>query len=149
MKKLLWIMVLGLFLSENAHAKDGLGPVEFSTRNYNAFIAYLTGDYKSQDHSGMLKNTGGNPEGFAINQAGTVAQFFYCPRGSECTATGTIDAQNACTKNSKKQGGERCFVFAKRRVIVWDGTYIKIPKKITKDQINEIFAKNGWYSSSN
>ena len=149
MKKLLGIVFIILFLSVNSQAKDGFGPVKFSTHNYNAFISYLTGDYKSQDHSGLLKNTGGNPDGFAINQAGTVAFFYYCPRGSECMATGTIDAQNACTQKSKKQGGERCFVFAKRRVIVWDSTYIKIPKKITKDQINEIFEKNGWYSSSN
>ena len=145
MKKILVIFVLSLLLSLSAHAKDGFGPVKFSTQNYNAFIAYLTGDYKSQDHSGMLKNTGGNPDGFAINQAGTVAYFFYCPKGAECMATGTIDAQNACTKRSKKQGGERCFVFAKRRVIVWDSTYIKIPRKVTKDQVKEIFAKYGWY----
>ena len=45
-----------------------------------------------------------------------------------------IDAQNKCTKESKKRGDDRCFVFAKGRKIVWDSANVKIPRKMIIDQ---------------
>ena len=39
---------------------------------------------------------------------------------------------------------ERCFVFAKGRVIIWDSVNIKIPRKVTVGQVREIFKEQGW-----
>ena len=47
---------------------------------------------------------------------------------------------------NKKKGGERCFVFAKGRTIVWDKKYIKIKRKTTYEEIKKIFSENGWYN---
>jgi len=144
MRFLLFLFIAIFLITPKSFAKDGFGPLKFTEQNYRAFVQYLTGDYQSTSENGILKNTGGNPDGFAINQAGSVSYFYYCPRGVDCATGGKILAQNACTNISKKKGKGRCFVFAKGRVIVWDDLHIKIPKKITGALINEIFVKNNW-----
>ena len=126
-------------------AKDGFGEVKFTSQSYQNFLAYLRGD-GNPTASGVMM-TSGLPTGFAINQKGNNTYYYYCPKkyGDNCMPGGHIRAQNDCTKRSKKRGNGRCFVFAKGRVIVWDSANIKIPKRVTVEQIREIFKKNGWY----
>ena len=91
--------------------------------------------------------TSGKPLGFAINQKGNNSYYYYCPKkyGDNCMPGGHINAQNDCSNKSKKSGNGRCFVFAKGRVIVWDSANIRIPRKVTVEQVREIFKENGWY----
>jgi len=56
-----------------------------------------------------------------------------------------INAQNGCSKEAKRRGEDRCYVFAKKRVIVWNNANVKIPRKVTVEQVKEIFKENGWY----
>ena len=148
MKKFLAIVLLFFFININSHAKNGLGPIKFTSSSYQAFVEYLTGEYVPTQ-KGVLQGKGGIPLGFAINQKGNQTFFYYCPRkyGDNCMDGAWMDAQNKCTKRSKDRGNGRCFVFAKGRKIVWDSVNIKIPKKPTKEQLKEIFAKNGWYGA--
>ena len=85
------------------------------------------------------------PLEFAINEKGNVSWFFYCPKkyGDNCIPGAHIQAQNACTQEAKKRGEDRCFVFARKIVIVWDSANVKIPIKITVEQVKE----NGWYNN--
>jgi hypothetical protein len=149
MNNILRIALLSLILSVNAHAKDGFGPIKFTSSSYQSFIEYITGEYVP-NQTGVLQGKGGMPLGFAINQEGDTVSFYYCPRkfGDNCKGGAWMDAQNMCTKRSKKKGKGRCFVFAKGRKIVWDSVSIKIPKKPTNEQFKEIFAKNDWYGDT-
>ena len=149
MNNILRIVLLSLILSVNAHAKDGFGPIKFTSSSYQSFIEYITGEYVPFQ-KGALQGKGGMPLGFAINQEGDTTSFYYCPRkfGDNCMGGAWMDAQNKCTKRSKDKGKGRCFVFAKGRKIVWDSVNIKIPRKPTNEEFKEIFAKNGWYGDT-
>tara|TARA_B100001063_G_scaffold207186_1_gene202921 strand:- start:82 stop:522 length:441 start_codon:yes stop_codon:yes gene_type:complete len=145
MKKILGIVALVLLLSGNAYSKDGFGEVKFTSQSYQNFLAYLRGDGDPTATGVMM--TSGMPTGFAVNQKGNNSYYYYCPKkyGDNCMPGGHIKAQNDCTKFSKKRGDGRCFVFAKGRVIIWDDTNIKIPKRVTVEEIRKIFKENGWY----
>ena len=146
MNFLLKVIILILLFVPNANSKDGFGEVKFTSGSYKTFIQYLTGDFVP-NQAGVLQSKGGKPLGFAINQEGTYSHFYYCPKkyGDNCAPGAKIMAQNACTKESEKRGYGRCFVFAKGRVIVWDSANIRIPRKVTLEQVREIFKENGWY----
>ena len=140
MRFILKTILIFCFLISNSNSKDGYGDLKFTSSNFNHFIQYLKGD-------GDL-TSGGKPLGFAINQAGNQSWYYYCPKkyGDNCMTGAAMQAQNKCTIASKKKGGERCFVFAKGRTIVWDKKYIKIKRKTTYEEIKKIFSENGWYN---
>ena len=145
MKFFLKIIILILLFVPNANSKDGFGEVKFTSQSYQNFLAYLRGDGDPAATGVMM--TSGKPLGFAINQKGNNSYYYYCPKkyGDNCMPGAHITAQNDCSKKSKKSGNGRCFVFAKGRVIVWDSANIKIPRKVTVEQVREIFKENGWY----
>ena len=145
MNFLLKVIILILLFVPNANSKDGFGEVKFTSQSYQNFLAYLRGDGDPATTGVMM--TSGKPLGFAINQKGNNSYYYYCPKkyGDNCMPGAHITAQNDCSKKSKKSGNGRCFVFAKGRVIVWDSANIKIPRKITVEQVREIFKENGWY----
>ena len=145
MKFFLKIIILILLFVPNANSKDGFGEVKFTSQSYQNFLAYLRGDGDPAATGVMM--TSGKPLGFAINQKGNNSYYYYCPKkyGDNCIPGAHITAQNDCSKKSKKSGNGRCFVFAKGRVIVWDSANIKIPRKVTVEQVREIFKENGWY----
>jgi len=145
MKFFIKLILISIILFSNAIAKDGFGEVKFTSNSYQNFLAYLRGDGDPNAYGVMM--TSGKPLGFAINQEGNQSWYFYCPKkyGDNCMPGAHMQAQNKCTIASKKRGLGRCFVFAKGRVIVWDSANIKIPKRVTVEEIREIFKENGWY----
>ena len=145
MKFFIKLILISIILFSNAIAKDGFGEVKFTSNSYQNFLAYLRGDGDPNAYGVMM--TSGKPLGFAINQEGNQSLYFYCPKkyGDNCMPGAHMQAQNKCTIASKKRGLGRCFVFAKGRVIVWDSANIKIPKRVTVEEIREIFKENGWY----
>ena len=144
MKFIIKLILISIILFSNAIAKDGFGEVKFTSQSYQNFLAYLRGDGDPNAYGVMM--TSGKPLGFAINQKGNNTFYYYCPKkyGDNCMPGGHMRAQNDCTKRSKKRGDGRCFVFAKGRKIVWDSANIKIPKRVTVEQVREIFKENGW-----
>ena len=74
MNNILRIALLSLILSVNAHAKDGFGPIKFTSSSYQSFIKYITGEYVPTQ-KGVLQGKGGIPLGFAINQEGDTTHF--------------------------------------------------------------------------
>ena len=144
MKFIVYSFIFSLFLNSNAFTKDGFGELKFTQQSFQAFLEYLRGDGDPNAPGVMM--TSGMPLGFAINQKGNNTHYYYCPKkyGDNCMPRAEIDAQSKCTKRSKKSGDGRCFVFAKGRKIVWDSANLKIPKRVTPNQIREIFKENGW-----
>ena len=147
MKLLIKTILISVILFSNVVAKDGFGEVKFTSQSYQNFLAYLRGDGDPNAYGVMM--TSGKPLGFAINQKGNNTFYYYCPKkyGDNCMPGAHMQAQNKCTTASKKRGDGRCFVFAKGRVIVWDSANIKIPRKVTVEQVREIFEENGWYKN--
>ena len=145
LKFYIFLFVNFLILSSNSIAKDGSGELKFTSQSYENFLAYLRGDGDPKATGVMM--TSGLPLGFAINQKGNNTYYYYCPKkyGDNCMPGGHINAQNDCSKYSKKRNDGRCFVFARGRVIVWDNTNIRIKKKTTYEEIKKIFQENGWY----
>ena len=145
MKFLSYLFLIILLITPKSFAKDGFGEIKFTNNSYQNFLSYLRGDGNPAATGVMM--TSGKPMGFAINQKGNNTFYMYCPKkyGDNCYNDGHIKAQSKCTNISKKKSDGRCFVFAKGRVILWDSVNIKIPKKVTVEQIREIFKENGWY----
>ena len=138
------LLLISLFIP-SAYSKDGFGDVKFTYTSFQNFLSYLRGD--GDPNAGGVMQTSGMPLGFAINQKGNVSWYFYCPKkfGDNCMPGAHINAQNGCSKEAKRRGEDRCYVFAKKRVIVWDNANVKIPRKVTVEQVKEIFKENGWY----
>ena len=145
MKFLSYLFLIILLITPKSFAKDGFGEIKFTSNSYQNFLSYLRGDGNPAATGVMM--TSGKPMGFAINQKGNNTFYIYCPKkyGDNCMTGGHMKAQNDCTNRSKKRGDGRCFVFAKGRVILWDSVNIKIPRKVTVEQVREIFKENGWY----
>ena len=144
MKFLIKIIIITILFTSNSFSKNGFGEVKFTNGSFQNFLSYLRGD-GDPNASGVMM-TSGKPLGFAINQKGNNTFYFYCPKkyGDNCMPGGHMRAQTECSNLSKKRGDGRCFVFAKGRVIVWDSVNVRIPKKVTVEQVKEIFIENGW-----
>tara|TARA_Y100000748_G_C15223542_1_gene382195 strand:+ start:78 stop:518 length:441 start_codon:yes stop_codon:yes gene_type:complete len=144
MRFFIYSFIFSLFLNSNAFTKDGFGEIRFTQQSFQAFLDYLRGDGDPNAIGVMM--TSGTPLGFAINQKGNNTHYYYCPKkwAGNCMPGAEIDAQNKCSRRSKKKGDGRCFVFAKGRKIVWHSANVKIPKKVSPSQVREIFKENGW-----
>ena len=109
MKKLLGIVVLGLFLSLNAYAaNEGSGPIEFPEKFEKRFKAYLN----------YVKNEKMYSFVFAFHPNG--ANDFQAIKGKNKNKNLKVaekQAIKACNKKAKKKG---CMVFARNAQIVWN-----------------------------
>ena len=140
---LLTFFIISSF-SSYAHSSGGTGPLKFSERDFQIFLAYMRGDGKATGEVGHKKGT---PGLFAINKESTWSYYLYCPikYGGNCNfASGIGQAIQRCSKLSKEQGYGRCYLFANQRKIVWDGKNIRLPRKFDEAYIESVFKENGW-----
>ena len=92
--------------------------------------------------------TSGMPIGFAINQKGNNTYYIYCPKkfGDNCMPGGHMTAQSRCTINSKKRGNVEMTLFLQKVELYFGIVLIlKLARKVTAEQVREIFKENGWY----
>ena len=139
------IFVLTNF-SNIAHPFSGSGPLKFFKIDFENFLAYMRGDGSKYGEVGKKKGT---PAMFAINKEGQWSYYMYCPikyNGNCREDIGPVI--QGCSKQSKKQGYGRCFLFANKRKIVWDGKNIRLPRKYDQAYIERVFKENGWYGKS-
>ena len=138
MKKLLGIIVLGLFLSGNAYAfTKGTGEVKMTDRALNHFIDYVQGKSNFKKKVGNVKP---KPDMFVLSSNGNWTSAWFCPYSQGC-----IDSLSTKTiKECERETGTTCGVFAARRTIYWDnGINTKKKKARFKSQMSgsEIRAK--------
>ena len=134
MKKLLGIVVLSLFLSANVQASlNGQGELKLSDYVVNALIHYLNPDASHNKSEGHASK--GNPMYFAVSISGNEQGYTYCPRGQSCRRNPSRVAQY-CSKIA----GEKCYIFASGRKIVWNGINYKFKhiKPNTDNEVGEI-----------
>ena len=149
MKKLLGIVVLGLslVLCSSVLAKDGTGKIKFTESTLNNFLSYLGGEGVT-NKGNWFKS--GEPMVFAVSPSGRNSYYFYCPKQyivqyGGCMPVGTVigKAQSECKKRSG--GSERCFIFAKKRKIVWDSIDYRFPKKLSTEFVINKLKELGFY----
>ena len=119
------IFIFTIF-SNIAHSSSGTGPLKFSSTDFEMFLAYMRGDGNSKGEVGYKKGT---PGIFAINKKSTWSYYLYCPKryNENCNfGPGIGKAVQRCSKESKKRGYGRCYLFANQRKIVWDGKNFRI-----------------------
>ena len=140
--KILFVIFVITNFSNIAHSSGGTGPLKFSERDFQIFLAYMRGDGKATGEVGHKKGT---PGLFAINKESTWSRYTYCPikYGGNCRMDHGQVIQK-CSKQSKEKGYGRCYLFAKYGKIVWDGKNIRLPRKFDPAYIESVFKENGW-----
>jgi len=150
MKKLLGIVVLGLLLSGNAYAKKGSGELKLSKTIMTEFLVYLYGASNPKYSDGANKKN--HPMLMTISKDGKSSHYYYCPY-AYCEDGNYV--YQSIKKCEKRSNGSPCFLFAKKRKIVWNnGIDIKskkrsIKKKLLKEpyEIAKIIQDLGFYDN--
>ena len=114
MKKLVWVIVLGLLLSGNVYAEVGTGTMNISDKVIKNFQNYLQSKKKT-------------PIKFLITEDGQDSIGWMCPY-AECAPTGSADEEKKC----RSQTGKTCYTLALRRSIKWKNEFTKIAKTSEK-----------------
>ena len=129
MKKLLGIVVLSLLLGGNAYAKKGSGELKLSKNIMTEFLMYLYGASNPKYSDGANKKN--HPMLMTISKDGKTSHYYYCPYIQGCADGNYVfKSIKLCEKRSN---GSPCFLFAKKRKIVWDnGKDIKSKKRSIK-----------------
>jgi len=145
--KILAFFLMIIFLSTNiSHAKWGKGELKLTAETMEVLMMYMYGAGNS-NYSGAAKRTH-NPELMAVSADGTSYQYLYCPveYHDGCVPPNTGRVIKTCEKYSN---GSPCFIFAKKRRIVWknSGPKVKIKKKDLKSpyKVAKIIQDAGFY----
>ena len=131
MIKVLCIVVSSLFFFSNAFSDlNGYGEVKLNLYNVNEFERYLS-DSTHDKRAGHQRS--GTGLVFAISLDGSDSGYYYCFKGNDCNPNeNLIGTIKHCEKKAKKNSGKKkvCRIFAKKRIITWDGLNKKVPKDV-------------------
>ena len=109
MKKLLGIVVLGLFLCNNSFAATkGKGEVKLSDRTVSHFFDYLSGR--------IVQGKRWTPLVFILSSNGNWSFYYYCPYTS-CSGRGEAKKK---IKECERETNTQCGVFSRKRTVIWD-----------------------------
>ena len=146
MKYIVLFISFILLQTNTSHAKWGKGELKLTQEAMEVVMMYMYGAGNS-NYSGAGKRTH-NPEVMAVSADGTSYQYLYCPveYHDGCVAPNTGQVIKACEKYSN---GSPCFIFAKKRRIVWKngGPKVKIKRKDLKSpyKVAKIIQDAGFY----
>ena len=130
--RILILIATFVFLTQPSYAKWGKGELKLSKETMETAIMYMYGaGNKKYSFSGKRKN---DPMMMAVSEDGYSYMYYYCPvqYQNNCMETGV--ARSAIKECEKYSNGTPCFIFAKKRRIVWKngGPKVKIKKKDLK-----------------
>ena len=132
MKKIFFgTIILSLFFINNSFSKTGKGELKLNKDTMEVVLMYMYGA-GNKKYSGNAKRTH-NPTVLAISEDGTSYMYSYCPveYHDGCLPPNSYRIMKMCEKYSN---GSPCFIFAKKRRIVWKngGPKLRIKKKDLK-----------------
>jgi len=132
------IIFITLINITKSHAKKGSGEVILSNESLTGLINYLN----SSKGSGTY---------FILHESGKEFQWSYCPRqySGQCVQELNRKLLTSCKERAEKQNlFGNCYIFAKKRKIVWKNSsnkkFIKIPKKISDEDLKALLLKNNF-----
>ncbi len=131
MKFLITIILFILFLNNSSYAKTGKGELKLTKDAMEVVLMYMYGA-GNKKYSGSAKRTH-NPTLMTVSADGTSYMYSYCPieYHDGCVPPNTGRIIKMCEKYSN---GSPCYVFARKRSIVWKngGSKVRIKKKDLK-----------------
>jgi len=143
-KVIFFIIIFFITLNLNksfAKSSNGSGEVILAQNSLQAFYEYNT--YKK-----------GTPSFFILHPTGKYFNWTYCLKQhtGNCVTNEYPKQIRACTKWAKENDETgKCFIFAKKRRIVWNNlsnqNYIKVPSKISKEDLIELLLKNNFLTA--
>ena len=132
MKFFIYFILIISFFTNPSQAKWGKGELKLSKETMETVIMYMYGA-GNKKYSGAAKRKN-DPMMMAISEDGESYYYFYCPvqYNNNCVETGI--AHDTIIHCQKYSNGSPCFIFAKKRRIVWKngGPKVKIKKKDLK-----------------
>ncbi len=101
--KRVFLCIVFLFLAAGCQtATTGQGPIAF------------TGSVAANFHHYMNQ---GHPDRFAVSENGRASYYYYCPKNFfACRDSTDTEAIHGCEQRS---AGVKCFIFARKRNVVW------------------------------
>ena len=149
MKKLLGIIVLGLFICNTASFAftKGTGEVKMTDKAVSHFIKYIKGESNFKNTSGFEKKP--KPSMFILSSDGDWTMAWFCPYSS-CQDSRSADTIKDC----ERETGTSCGVFAARRTIYWDNgintkkNKARLKSKMTNSEIRAKLTEFGFLGGS-
>ena len=141
------LIIAFIFFSQPSYAKWGKGSLKLNKETMETAIMYMYGA-GNKKYSGAAKRKN-DPMMMAISEDGTSYYYYYCPVQwqNQCNETGI--ARSTIVACEKYSNGSPCFVFAKKRRIVWKngGPKTKIKKKDLKSpyKVAKMIQDAGFY----
>ena len=117
-----------IFFSNASFAKWGKGPLKLSKETMETAIMYMYGA-GSKKYSGAAKRKN-NPMLMAVSEDGTSYMYYYCPVEYVNGCVDTSISRKSIKECEKYSNGSPCFVFAKKRRIVWKNGGDKLTIKL-------------------
>jgi len=110
MKKIfLYFILLITLIITPSYSEVGSGELKLSDHTIDSFMNYISGKTSKKSKSSFNK-----PMVFWVTEDGKDSSWWYCSLGS--CAAGSPGAER---KQCKKRTGQDCYIFARRRVIIW------------------------------
>jgi len=139
MNKIITIIVFTFFITCTSQAsKNGSGELKIQDDMINAMLKWYWNP----------KNKSDRPSGLAITKDGDMIGFSVCPAryAGDCIIR-DLEPLKYCRQNVKKylKKKENCWMFAKRRKIVWNNLNVEISKGSSNQEIKEILSRYGFY----
>ncbi len=127
------LIITFIFFSQTSYAKWGKGELKLSKETVEAVIQYMYGAGSERNYSGAAKRKN-DPWMMAISENGKSFFYFYCPVEWQGNCKEAEAARKTILRCKKNSNGSPCFIFAKKRRIVWKngGPKVKIKKKDLK-----------------
>ena len=130
--RIILLIITFIFFTQPTYAKWGKGELKLNKEVMETAIMYMYGA-GNKKYSGAAKRKN-DPMMMAVSEDGTSYMYYYCPvqYQNNCVETGI--ARSAISACEKYSSGSPCFIFAKKRRIVWKngGPKVKIKKKDLK-----------------
>ena len=134
MKKLFVIFISILIFIPQAQAKTGKGELKLSKKIMTEFMMYLYGA-SSPKYSMKYKKTN-HPMLMVVSQNGRNSYYYYCPYARGCDDIPNY--VNKATKRCEKlSNGNPCYLFAKKRKIVWKNGVKSKKRRFKKELLKE------------
>lgn len=146
MKTFITSLLFFLFLNNISYAKGGKGELKLTKDTMEVVMMYMYGA-GNKKYSGSAKRTH-NPTLMAVSADGTSYMYSYCPieYHDGCLPPNTGKIIKMCEKYSN---GSPCYIFARKRSIVWKngGSKVRIKKKDLKSPflVAKKISQGGFY----
>ena len=123
------LIIAFIFFSQPSYAKWGKGPLKLSKETMEVVLMYMYGAGNTKYSADKKRKN--NPSIMAISENGYGYMYSYCPASYGAQGCLPPVAHQIILSCEKYSNGSPCFIFAKKRRIVWKngGPKVKIKKK--------------------